>query len=157
MLSILENSSTRMVVEQSAPNMLFAWITAALSLVLALFMLFNKRWVLGALMIALAIGMTVLATAWPAYRMTLNRRSNTISWSAVKHNKQVSYDEVQVADVNSAQFEFNRDARCIVLVLKDGSPTYPLGRQHFSGEPQQYIVLNAIREVIGQVPGGNAP
>ena len=51
-----------------------------------------------------------------------------------------------------SRMQFNRGARTIGLLRRDGSTLYPLGEQQLQNEPDQYVVLNAIREFIGQVP-----
>jgi hypothetical protein len=46
--------------------------------------------------------------------------------------------------------QFNRGARTIVMIGKDGRQIFPLGAQQLQDEPDQYVVLNALRSAIGQ-------
>ena len=88
----------------------------------------------------------------PTYRITVDRAAGKVEWVTLKGGKEGSSDALAASDIASADMEFNRNARNIVIVRKDGSQSYPLGRQHFTGEPEQYVVLNAIRQLIGQAP-----
>ncbi len=153
MLPILENSSARLIAEQSPPN---SWFFGTMSLVLlagaAAFALRNRRWGLGVLFGLGALCMIWVVLPGPTYRITIDKAGRTVQWATRKGGKETSTESVSAGDLSSADMEFNRDARNIVLLHKDGTQSYPLGRQHFSGEPEQYVVLNAIRQLIGQAP-----
>ena len=153
MLSILENSSARLIAEQSPPN---SWFFGTISLVLlagaAAVALYHRRWPLGLLFGLGALCMIWVVLPGPTYRITVDKAGGKVQWSTLKGGKETSTEAVPASDLSSADMEFNRDARNIVLLHKDGTQSYPLGRQHFSGEPEQYVVLNAIRQMIGQSP-----
>ena len=88
----------------------------------------------------------------PTYTLILNREKRTLTSEArVKNAVQAGFT-VDAEDLNSAEMQFNRGATTIVLVRRDGSLLYPLGEQQLQDEPDQYVVLNAIRQMIGQVP-----
>ncbi len=140
-----------LIAEQSAPSTLvFGTISVVLCGGVAIYMLLHRKWGLGLSLFFLTLALTLLAKPGPAYRITVDRSENKIEWETIRGGRQVSHSEVASADLASADMEFNRDSRCIVLIHKDGTQSYPLGRQHFSDEPEQYVVLNAIRQLIGQ-------
>ena len=99
---------------------------------------------------ALTVLFVFLAIPGSVYRITVDRSAGKVQWVTTKQGRETSSEEVAATDISSAELEFNRDARCIVLILKDGAQVYPLGRQHYSGEPEQYVVLAGIRQLIAQ-------
>ena len=151
MLPILENTQARLVAEQSPPATLFFGVISALICGgVAGIAILHRKWVLGLILGALTVLFVFLAIPGSVYRITVDRSAGKVQWVTTKQGRETSSEEVAATDISSAELEFNRDARCIVLILKDGSQVYPLGRQHYSGEPEQYVVLDAIRQLIAQ-------
>lgn len=156
-LTILQNSAERLFAEQSPPGGLFFMVIAMLiAATLSVVMLRFRKWVLGAFMAVMAAGFSLALLPAAAYRVSVDRQARTVSWDRVRSGKVEAHQELAAAEIQSADFDFNRNARNILLIGRDGRQYLPLGDQHFSGEPEQSIVLAAIREVIAQAVIGPA-
>ena len=59
-------------------------------------------------------------------------------------------DTIHRSEIASVEMQFDRGDRRIALVLKNGQVLFPLGSEYVQNEPTQYLVLNALREAIGQ-------
>ncbi len=79
----------------------------------------------------------VLLPEYPTYQMTLDRSAHSLTLRATRKGKLVSSFQVSTAELSSADMQFNRGARTIVLVRRDGSLLYPLGEQQLQDEPDQ--------------------
>ena len=66
------------------------------------------------------------------------------------NGKSVTHTVTPTDEIASAEMQFNRGARTIVMIGKDGRQIFPLGAQQLQDEPDQYVVLNALRSAIGQ-------
>ena len=119
--------------------------------VLAAVALFSQRkWVLGVFMLVLAAGLSLMMLPGATYRVKVDRAGRTISWETKRAGASEPQGSLPAASIQSADFDFNRNARNILLIGRDGKQYFPLGSQHFTGEPDQSVVLTAIRELIGQ-------
>ena len=153
-LTIIENSANLLVAEQSPPSVLmFALLPTLVAACAAVAVLLQRKWVPGVLLVLLVAGLSLMLLPGAAHRITIDRRARTISWEKRQSGKVEAHEEVGAASVQSADMDFNRNARNIILIGRDGRQYFPLGNQHFTGEPEQAVVLSAIRELIGQ----NAP
>ena len=157
-LNILQNSATTLIAEQSPPGGGFFMIVSMLvALGVGVFAFTQRRWVLGLLMFGLSAVFLLFLLPGVAYRIELNREAHTIAWEQVRSGKAISRQQVDAGSIQSADMDFNRNARNIILLGRDGTQYYPLGRQHFTGEPEQAVVLTAVREMIGAAPGSSTP
>ena len=153
-LTILENSAKILVAEQSAPGALFHVLVATLvTLASAAVIMLPRKWVPGVLLLSFAVGFSLMRLPGPTNRITVHRDTNTIAWEAEKSSNVEAHGEIAAASIQSAEFDFNRNDRNILLIGRDGKQYFPLGKQHFGGEPEQAVVLAAIRELIGQGAG----
>ena len=150
-LNIIENSANLLVAEQSPPSVLFFGLLSTLVALVAAGAVFSQRkWILGAFMLLLAAGLALMMLPGAAYRITVDRTAHTVAWEARRSGTVEAQGSLPVASIQSADFDFNRNARNIILIGRDGKQYLPLGDQHFTGEPEQSVVLSAIRELIGQ-------
>lgn len=150
-LTILENSAHMLVAEQSPPSVLFFGILSTTIALAAAGAVFSQRkWILGALLLVLAAGLSLMMLPGTAYKITVDRTARTVAWETRRSGAAQTQGSLPVASIQSADFDFNRNARNIILIGRDGKQYLPLGNQHFTGEPEQSVVLAAIRELIGQ-------
>ncbi len=150
-LTILQNSADRLVAEQSPPGGLFFVILAILvTTIFSVALLRLRKWILGTFMAVMAICFSLALLPGAAYRLSVDRQTGTIAWDTMRSGKVEAHQEVSATDLQTAEFDFNRNDRNILLVDRDGRQYFPLGDQHFSGEPEQSVALAAIRELIGQ-------
>ena len=117
------------------------------------FSIIGRLWKLS---LACLFGLLIQTPYWltgrpPSYRMTLTRSSGDIRTETVnKDNVVVSVAELRRSEMASSDMQFNRGDTRVVIVKKDGTVFYPLGEQYLQGYPQMYVVLNAIRQTLGQ-------
>ena len=150
-LTIIEKSATILVAEQSPPSVpIFALIPTLVAACAAVAVLLKRKWVLGLFLVVLAAGLSLMLLPGAAYRITVNRSVRTISWEKRQSGKVEAQEAIGAANIQSADMDFNRNARNIILMSRDGRQYFPLGNQHFTGEPEQAVVLAAIRKLIGQ-------
>ena len=158
-LAILGDTAGVLVAEQKpqsvGPVPLILLVVAAC---VVCWLLWTKQWKLLVFpcVLMLIICIPIVSSKHPTYHLTVNRPQHTITSQATVSGNQVSAFQVSAHDLNSAEMQFNRGARTIVLVRRNGSLLYPLGEQQLQDEPNQYVVLNAIRQMIGQTPAPEA-
>ena len=154
-LHILGNTGIRLIAEQTPYNGYFlTYIAILFAAGFLIRYLWSRRFKLAALpgSIIIFLLLDFLMPTIPTYTLTLNREARTINSEARVKNTVQSRFTVAASDLNSAEMQFNRGAITIVLVRRDGSLLYPLGEQQLQDEPDQYVVSNAIRKMIGEVP-----
>ena len=154
-VNIIENTSARLVAVQTPQT--WGPIPALLSVVAGLFLLrllWTRQWKLAIVpgLFLLVFFLLWLIPETPTFRVTLDLAGHSLTSEASKNGKVVSEFAVSAGDLSSAEMQSNRGARTIILIRKDGSLLYPLGKQKLQGEPDQYVILNAIRQFIGQAP-----
>ena len=150
-LVILENSANILVAEQSAAGTLFGVLVAILvTTASAVVIMLPRKWVPGALLLLSVAGFLLMGLPGTTNKVTLDRDAHTIAWETRHYNNVEAHGQISSASIQSAEFDFNRGDRNIILISRDGKEYFPLGDQHFSGEPEQSVVLAAIRELIGQ-------
>ena len=132
-VQILENTSARFVAVQ-APQ---SWgpVPAILSLATAAFLvrfLSTRQWRLAVLpgVFLLVFLLLWLVPANPTFTLTLDVAARSILSEGTKSGKIVSQFQVPAADISSAEMQFNRGARTIVMIRNDGSLLYPLGKEN---------------------------
>ena len=97
-----------------------------------------------------------LTTLSETYILTVNGNSHILCWSAIRFGEEVSRTSLSASDLSSAEMESSRGDRRIVVILRDGSPVYPLGDGYVTGQDDQYVVVNAIRNLIAGRPVSGA-
>ena len=90
----------------------------------------------------------LLTPLFKTYTLTIDGNAHTLSWSATRFGQEVSRTSFPASDLSSAEMESSRGDRRIVVILRNGSPVYPLGDMYFTGQDKQYVVLQAIRNLI---------
>ena len=94
--------------------------------------------------------LSFLPNTQSSYRMSVDSPAHTLkSEEFVKGNRHQE-QSVALADVASAEMQYNRDAARIALILRNGEQCFPLGHFHFNDEPQQYVILTRLREEVRQ-------
>lgn len=87
----------------------------------------------------------------PSYQMSANFSTGTVhSETLARSGAVVSKQDTTLADVASAEMQYNRNATRIALILRNGEQRFPLGELHYNNEPDQYVILTKLREAIGQ-------
>lgn len=152
---ILQNAHGILVAEQ-APQVTHTGDYIFVTLLAAgiIFGLYAKMWKIfwtGLLLFIFQFTL-LLKPAHPTYRMTLDTSSGLIKTEARRKDAVLSTSYVSKVDISNAQMAFNRGDTRIVIVKVDGSIYYPLGEQYIQDAPEEYVVLNAIQRMIGQVP-----
>ena len=153
LLTIISNSGGRLiVVQQPQAESYTFWII--LVVVLAACFIYRRAWQL--LFIPALLAVVIYSSSFigqkTTYRAEIDQETRQITSEQLEKDKIVSKTTIPASDLNSAEMQFNRGASRIVLVHRDGRQEFPLGEQHLQNEPDQYVVLNALRQAIGQVP-----
>ncbi len=154
-LNILSDAAGVLVAEQKPQSIgPVPVILLIISACLSVWFVRAKQWKLLVFPFALVliILLPLALSRYPTYKLVVDQSKGTITSVATLNGRQLSALEISATDLTSAEIQFNRGARTIVLVRRDGALVYPLGEQQLQDEPNQYIVLNALRGVIGRVP-----
>lgn len=99
--------------------------------------------VAGPLVLAAAIGNGAI------HRVTIDRHYNQLIFEKVKRGVVLERTQTSVSDFTSAEMQYGRGSSAIILIRPDGKLVYPLGDEQLQNESNQYVVLTALREVIG--------
>lgn len=130
------------------------WAFAIMVTIFGAMALYHRSWKLAMFPLSLAVfgfGLSVLPKTQPSYRVTLDYRSGHMQTQEIGNGKVTKEQDTSLADVASAEMQYNRDATRIAVLLRNGEQRFPLGQYHFTSEPQQYVVLTRIRAATGQV------
>jgi hypothetical protein len=87
-----------------------------------------------------------------SFRVEVDQPSRQIVSQELSNGKVISSTAITASDLNSAEMQFDRGKRTIVLIGRDGQQIFPLGEERLQNEPNQYVILNALRAAIGQTP-----
>ena len=154
---IIESRPDRMVAIETPPHTNFVQaLLVVVFISVAGYAVWTRSWkVLGVagvfcgLMFASVRSMTHGST----FRMTIDVSRSQITSDEISSRGRLIREQIFPASaIASADMQFNRGARTIVLIHRDGSQSFPLGEEFVQDEPDQYVVLNALRTAIGQVP-----
>lgn len=153
-LLIQANTSTSLTAfqgPQPAQDSTWVWIImAAVFLVPALRTRDRKLWMVPVLFVLFAVACKLIPRTTHSYRMSFESSARSIHTEEFVNGKAQQEQMVVLADVASAEMQYNRDATRIALILRNGEQRFPLGPYHFNNEPEQYVVLTKIRSYIGQ-------
>ena len=116
---------------------------------------YTRQW---RLLIIPALALTVLEAlalmpSAPTYHLQVDRAAHSVTSEERRKDVVVSSFSVSANELSGADMQFNRGASTIVLIRKDGSLLFPLGEQQLQDEPDQYVVLNVLRDVIAKSGG----
>jgi len=155
LISIISNANGQLVAEQHPQTVGFLLVIFTLVLLgLAIYFVRARAWtmlVLPGLGLAVLMFLSLIGQK-TTYRITIDQQTHQIVSDELTKDKVISSTTTSASDLTSAEMQFNRGARKIVLIHRDGHQSFPLGEQELQNEPDQYVILNALRQTIGQSP-----
>ncbi len=155
LLTIQQNTPTQLVAVQS-PGTATAysiWVLLTAIAVVACALYYRRWW-----LVIVGIALVVFMIPWrssqraPNYEVVVDKSARIITSKTMLGNRMEQTFSEDARDLASAEMQFNRGATRIVLIQQDGQQKFPFGELHYQDEPDQYVVLNAMRQTIGQVP-----
>lgn len=155
LISILSNANGLLVAEQQPQTVGFLVALLVIGMLgLALYFIRRHAWTM---LVLPADALVIALSLWrfgqgDTYRVTVDQQHHQIVSQRIDGNKVVANTTTPASDLTSAEMQFNRGASKIVLIHRDGHQSFPLGEQELQDEPNQYVVLNAMRLAIGQSP-----
>ncbi len=156
LITIVVDTSTQFVAEQRSQNLWFLtamFVAAVLGLAFYLIKIRAWKWLVGpALLLPIILLIFSDIGHHLVYRVAIEKQSHLITCEQIVNGQLTSTVVIPSSDITSAEIQFNRSARIIALVHRDGHLSYPLGQEQVTNEPDQYVVLNALRSTIGQIP-----
>ena len=84
------------------------------------------------------------------YRAEIIPETHQIISEQMDKGKLTAKTIVPINDIASAEMQSNRGATRIALIMRDGTVMLPLGPIALQDEPDQYVALTAIRQVVAQ-------
>ena len=154
LITILVNSNGHFTAEQNGQSFaLVSLLLAAGAVVLALIFARSRAWIwelIPLVLLLIAVGL-LFANRGKAYRMEITP-GDAMHVQQFDGGKPVLDSNIYLESFASADLEYRRQDRRIVAVLRDGRTIYPLGEDYVASEPDQFVVLTAIREAIGRTP-----
>jgi hypothetical protein len=155
LITVLQNANGHLIAEQRPQTGNFIVVVGLLAaIVFALVLAYKHQW---KMMLVPALAALVLTPMWhspnnPVYRIVVNQQAHEVVSDKLMDGKSVEHTVTPTGEIASAEMQFNRGARTIVVIGRDGKQIFPLGQQQLQNEPDQYVVLNALRQAIGQAP-----
>ena len=115
------------------------------------FSLITRRWRL-ALAAAVAI-LTICiaghyAKSGPVYQAFIDPQSRSVSWHVTERGKERDQTTVRADQIETANVESRQAGSRVFVLRKDGTVAYPLGESFRMGEPEQFVVADAIRSLV---------
>lgn len=155
LITILQNNDGHLIAEQRPQSGNFLLVIGFILIVLfSAVLIYKHQW---KRLLFPALAAVVLVPLWhsstnPTYRIEVDKQAHKIVSEKLVDGKSVATSTIPATDLTSADMQFNRGARTIVLIHRDGHQSFPLGEDELQDEPDQYVILNALRQVIGQSP-----
>jgi len=153
LVTILSNANGQLVAEQRPQSVGFLLVIGTLlMLALAFYFVRSRAWtmlVLPGLGLLILFGLSLIGQK-TTFRIQVDESGHQIVSQELKGDKVISTVTTPSSDIASAEMQSNRGARKIVLIHRDGHQSFPLGEQELQDEPDQYVILNALRAAIGQ-------
>ncbi len=150
-LQIVENSPQQLVAVQTPYTASFLPVLGILiALGFGLWFAFSRQW-LRLLIPGIAIlvfGSLMLLPKNPTYHLRVDRAAHQVTSEGRRGDAVVESFTASGSELAGADMQFNRGASTIVLTRRDGSVLYPFGEQQLQDEPDQYVVLTALRDLI---------
>ena len=155
-LQIMENSPQQLLAVQTPYGASFLPVLGALvALGFCAWFAYSRQWrllIIPALALVVLGGLALIPRA-PTYHLQVDRAAHQVTSEARRGEAVVTSFSVAAQDLSGADMQFNRGASTIVLIRRDGSLLFPLGEQQLQNEPDQYVVLNVLREEIAHSGG----
>lgn len=152
LVTILSNLNGHLiVVQQPQRENYIIWIVL-LGVVVIVFG-FQRMWQVALLIPAFFVVLLFLLSFLgqkTSFRAEVDPQAHQIISEELSRDKIISKTIISTDDISSAEMQSNRGATRIVLLLHNGTQVFPLGQQHLQNEPDQYVVLTAMRQAIGQ-------
>jgi hypothetical protein len=155
LITVLQNANGHLIAEQRPQTGNFIVVLGlSLAIIFALVQAYKHQW---KMILIPVLASLILIPMWhssknPIYRIVVDQQAHEVVSDKLVDGKSVEHTVTPVGEIASAEMQFNRGARTIVMIGRDGKQIFPLGEQQLQNEPDQYVVLNAIREAIGQAP-----
>ena len=150
-LQILENSPRQLLAVQTAPSVRWLFVFFVMAAFVGVALSLRKRFWRGAAIAGSLLVLFGLLAALPkpaSYRLHIDVPNRVITSEGVRNGTLVSSFMVNGSDLSAAELQSNRGDTAIVLIRQDGSLLFPLGEEKLKGEPDQYVVLTALRATI---------
>lgn len=152
LITVLSNSNGHLIAQQRPPGDSITHFFVILLLGFAVYCIWIRAWKLLFLPGVLLIVFLFPSGQRNTLQVDIDQQTGEIVCSESDKGKVISSTTVTASELTAAEMQFNRGARRIVLIHRDGHQTFPLGEAELQGEPDQYVILNALRQVIGQAP-----
>lgn len=150
-LHILQNSSQQLIAVQTAPSVRWLFLFFVVAAVVFGVLAFKKRFWLGVGLSAclLLLFGSLAALPKPAtYKLRVDLKRGVITSEGTRNGTLVSSFVVNGSDLSAAELQSDRGDTAIVLIRQKGSLLFPLGEEKLKGEPDQYVVLTALRGTL---------
>lgn len=155
LISILSNANGQFIAEQRPQNINFLLAIFTLCMLGLAFQYVRARaWSslsLPAIVLLAVFGLSFIGPK-TTLRIHVDEAAHQVVYQELKGDKVLSTVTTPFSDISSVEMESNRGARKIVLIHRDGHQSFPLGEEALQDEPDQYVILNTMRQAIGQVP-----
>jgi hypothetical protein len=158
LITVLQNANGHLIAEQRPQTGNFIIVLGLLiAIFFALVLAYRHQWKMMLLPVLAAL---VLIPMWhsssnPIYRIVVDQQAHEVVSDKLVDGKSVEHTVTPTGEITSAEMQFNRGARTIVMIGRDGRQIFPLGEQQLQNEPDQYVILNALRQAIGQPPAAS--
>ena len=152
LLAIRSNTDGRLVAQQQPPGHGALYLLIPLLLLVSILLVrvhAYKFLVIPAFLLLLVL---LPSGQRNTLQVEVDQRSRRIILSEMEKQTILSSSTLDAVDLASAEMQSNRGARRIVLIARDGHQIFPLGEEELQGADDQYVILNALRQVIGQTP-----
>ena len=141
------------IVQQPQPGLGPFFIVAAV--VLTLVLCYQRAWVaLFVPAIFAWVAYLCFTAGQSTYRAEIIPETHQIISEQMDKGKLTAKTIIPINDIASAEMQSNRGATRIALIMRDGTVILPLGPIDLQDEPDQYVALTAIRQVIAQNDAG---
>lgn len=82
-------------------------------------------------------------------RFKIDRHDNWLEFDRLKDGVVLQHAQEPASDFVSAEMEYEKSTSHIILIRPDGGLVYPLGDSQSQNEANAYVLLTALREVVG--------
>ena len=153
LVAILSDVNGRFVVEQQ-PEIVFSLPMIAMLAILSIFVCIQRSWVYFLVLVIMVVILCTLSIVKgkSTYRAEIDSEAGEIISKRMDKGKLTARTIVPLNNIASAKMQYNADSSAtrIMLLLRDGSKAFPLGRNHMLDEPAHHIALSAIQQAIAR-------
>ena len=156
LLRLVENSESRLVVQQAAANAFMRFplhFVVVVAIGLLVFFAVTRRWswmLAPGILLVLAL---VTLRPMPTYKATVDNASRRVSWGSAVGDEASAEVSVSVDDLSAAGLQSGKSGNRVVLVRKDGTQAFPLGTAYFMNEPVQLLLTQHVERLISPGSG----